>query len=326
MIEQLKTLLKFVDRVPHKPSCVLRHHADNFCDCGKQETLAAISELERMVGEPVLVVEREPDYMSRGHYHEGTKPYIDPTKVWGLPIGTKLYAAPPVQQPQARPDFNDEWTGYLKDGETPFERFMRERKDLNALTKLYQRALEENERLKDQQPQAPAVPAWTTEQITAVAQPIALEIAENCKTAPQLVFPYLFLGLKALLTTVTPQQPQAEMRAANKQDMAVYRTIAEGYHADKQPQAEAVHRYVLELPDDDKREAKVCWLERKEGAGEITHHLCILVEEPNQTANAPQEYTRADLDRAYSAGLVEGERLAIKQAAALKGKQWLQEY
>lgn len=61
-----------------------------------------------------------------------------------------LYKA---QQPQARPDFTDEWTGYLKDGETPFERFLRERKDLTALTKLYQRALEDNERLKAQQPQ-----------------------------------------------------------------------------------------------------------------------------------------------------------------------------
>lgn len=59
----------------------------------------------------------------------------------------------PAQQPQARPDFNDEWTGYLKDGETPFERFMRERKDLTSLTKLYQRTLEENEQLKAQQAQ-----------------------------------------------------------------------------------------------------------------------------------------------------------------------------
>ena len=41
--------------------------------------------------EPVLVVEKEPDYMSRGSFHEGTKPHIDPTKVWALPIGTKLY-------------------------------------------------------------------------------------------------------------------------------------------------------------------------------------------------------------------------------------------
>lgn len=63
-------------------------------------------------------------------------------------------AAPVAQQPQARPDFTDEWTGYLKDGETPFERFLRERKDLQSLLKLYQRVLEENERLKAQQPQA----------------------------------------------------------------------------------------------------------------------------------------------------------------------------
>jgi hypothetical protein len=43
---------------------------------------------------PVLTVECEPDYWSGGHYHEGTKPHIDPTAVWGLPIGTKLYTAP----------------------------------------------------------------------------------------------------------------------------------------------------------------------------------------------------------------------------------------
>jgi hypothetical protein len=63
------------------------------------------------------------------------------------------HAAPVAQQPQARPDFTDEWTGYLKDGETPFERFLRERKDLQSAMKLYQRVLEENERLKAQQPQ-----------------------------------------------------------------------------------------------------------------------------------------------------------------------------
>jgi hypothetical protein len=44
--------------------------------------------------EPVLVVEKEPDYMSRGHFYEGSKPFIDPTEVWKLPIGTKLYAHP----------------------------------------------------------------------------------------------------------------------------------------------------------------------------------------------------------------------------------------
>ena len=59
------------------------------------------------------------------------------------------------------------------------------------------------------QPQAEAVPAWTTEQITAVAQPIAMAIAENCRTAPQLVFPHLFLGLKDLLTGTAPQQAEA---------------------------------------------------------------------------------------------------------------------
>ena len=54
--------------------------------------------------EPVLVVETEPGYWSRGHYYEGTKSYIDPTKVWGLPVGTKLYTAPPAPSvPETEP-------------------------------------------------------------------------------------------------------------------------------------------------------------------------------------------------------------------------------
>lgn len=44
--------------------------------------------------EPVLTVEKEPDYWSGGHFHEGTKPYVDPAKVRALSIGTVLYAAP----------------------------------------------------------------------------------------------------------------------------------------------------------------------------------------------------------------------------------------
>lgn len=45
-------------------------------------------------GEPVLTVEKEPDYWSGGHFCEGTRPHINPTKVWSLPIGTKLYTHP----------------------------------------------------------------------------------------------------------------------------------------------------------------------------------------------------------------------------------------
>ena len=62
----------------------------------KKDHMAAL--LQEMVNtseaEPVLVVETEPGYWNRGHYYEGTKSYIDPTKVWGLPVGTKLYTAP----------------------------------------------------------------------------------------------------------------------------------------------------------------------------------------------------------------------------------------
>ena len=35
----------------------------------------------------------------------------------------------------------DQWKPYLKDGETPFERFTRERKDLDALLELYKKAI-----------------------------------------------------------------------------------------------------------------------------------------------------------------------------------------
>jgi len=53
-------------------------------------------------GEAVLVVEKERDYVSNGHFYKGTKPKIDPTKVWKLPIGTKLYTTPqPKQGPVA---------------------------------------------------------------------------------------------------------------------------------------------------------------------------------------------------------------------------------
>jgi len=47
--------------------------------------------------EPALVVEVEPDYWHRGHYCEGSKPYINPLEVWKLPVGTKLYTVPPAQ-------------------------------------------------------------------------------------------------------------------------------------------------------------------------------------------------------------------------------------
>jgi len=42
--------------------------------------------------EPALTVEVEPGYWHRGHYHEGSKSWIDPSKTWALPIGTKLYS------------------------------------------------------------------------------------------------------------------------------------------------------------------------------------------------------------------------------------------
>ena len=64
------------------------------------------------VQEPVLIVEKEPDYMSGGHYYKGERPHIDPTKVLGLPIGTKLYTAP---QPTRRPLTGDEMHTVISD-------------------------------------------------------------------------------------------------------------------------------------------------------------------------------------------------------------------
>ena len=50
--------------------------------------------MKHATGEPVLTVEKEPDYWSGGHFHKGDKPHINPMKVWSLPIGTKLYTRP----------------------------------------------------------------------------------------------------------------------------------------------------------------------------------------------------------------------------------------
>jgi len=63
---------------------------------GRSATIIALkAALAQEEQGPVLVVEKEPDYMSRGHFYEGSKSFIDPTEVWKLPIGTKLYTHPP---------------------------------------------------------------------------------------------------------------------------------------------------------------------------------------------------------------------------------------
>ena len=74
---------------------------------GKFEVYAAPPVPSVQEADPVLVVETEPGYWNRGHYCEGTKSYIDPTKVWGLPAGTKLYTTPPGVT------YMDEPVGYL---------------------------------------------------------------------------------------------------------------------------------------------------------------------------------------------------------------------
>ena len=64
--------------------------------------------------EPVLTVEKEPDYWASGHFYEGNKPYINPTKVWHLPIGTKLYTHPsPCEPSLIEKAISSGWFGVL---------------------------------------------------------------------------------------------------------------------------------------------------------------------------------------------------------------------
>ena len=86
--QALASLEEWADAYPHR------------ADDDDLEAITALrAALEEPVQEPVLVVEKEPDYWSGGHFHQGSKPHIDPTKVWSLPIGTKLYTAPPQRKP-----------------------------------------------------------------------------------------------------------------------------------------------------------------------------------------------------------------------------------
>jgi hypothetical protein len=78
------------------------HRSYEFEHVARIALRAALAQEEQ--AEPVLVVEKEPDYMSRGHFYEGSKPFIDPTLVWKLPIGTKLYTHPPRREWQGLTD------------------------------------------------------------------------------------------------------------------------------------------------------------------------------------------------------------------------------
>ena len=72
----------------------MTHHREHMgcVRAAKQHTHPAPS--VHATSEPVLTVEREPDYWSGGHFYEGSRPHINPTKVWSLPIGTELYTHP----------------------------------------------------------------------------------------------------------------------------------------------------------------------------------------------------------------------------------------
>ena len=77
----------------------MTHHREHMgcVRAAKQHTHPAPS--VPATSEPVLTVEREPDYWSGGHFYEGSRPHINPTKVWSLPIGTELYTRPAPSVP-----------------------------------------------------------------------------------------------------------------------------------------------------------------------------------------------------------------------------------
>ena len=100
---------------------------------------------------PVLTVECEPDYWSRGHYHEGTKPYIAPTAVWKLPIGTKLYTSPPA------PSVLDSRTlQFLTDVLTAAGLLRHGKKDAGLATRIAEESCRIRQQLFSRQPEQPA--------------------------------------------------------------------------------------------------------------------------------------------------------------------------
>ena len=94
-------LQELVDAKEPEPAAKVLHVdgllSNNLIDCDLPVgTLLYTAPVAPAPSVPVLTVECEPDYWSGGHYHEGTKPHIDPTAVWKLPIGTELYTSPPA--------------------------------------------------------------------------------------------------------------------------------------------------------------------------------------------------------------------------------------
>lgn len=91
------------------------------------------------------------------------------------------------------------------------------------------------------------------------------------------------------------------------------------------PEAQQPHRYILELPNDDKRTARVVWSDRKEEAGKITHSLCVAVGEAKPEAQQPLtdgEINDAALSRSGRAEFVAGFYSGARFAEAACAEQW----
>ena len=105
--------------------------------------------------------EVEPDYWSGGHYCEGSKPYISPLKVWKLPVGTKLYTAPPHQSEHhlemvntPAPSVPDGWRSFLTDVITSAGLLAHGKRDKGLASRIGKFAFDAM--LSAQQPEPPA--------------------------------------------------------------------------------------------------------------------------------------------------------------------------
>ena len=114
------------------------------------------------------------------------------------------------------------------------------------------------------------------------------------------------------------EQTQVEAEPEWNDENVIAYCIARGISAAKafttgatQPQAtepapstagEAVHKYNLELPDGDKRDARVCFSARTINNGVLTHDLCITVRDSATTpqvepAPSPEDYWTNDTSK-----------------------------
>lgn len=296
MKDQLQTIREFIESV---------HEGEWAPYAGRYEALTALSELEAIAveQEPILIVQHgEICYKSQDDDQSyGMWCPVTPDAEHGLRNGTQLYAAPVAQQPQYEAGdmasaHNDGFRAGVASVTQQAEAVCDDFRD--RLVAISQAIADQGDRAAQAMirevlaapQQSEAVPADQSKWCAYVAGMIGCYLGEDDDSAK----------VKAIAGII-----ERRMWASAHQPLKI--AAWRGVHV------EGDYLYYDEFPEELTAE------QRRQ------LHLKPLYEGAAQQAETAQ-YTRADLDRAYSAGLVEGERLAIQQAAALKGKQWLQEY